>query len=183
MIEEVLSSGRRRRDEILLEGEEDYQQIVQAAKDEAEEYHRQREKEHHVRVERMQTQEMQTAELEVRRVQLAMRRELLDRVQEMARERLRELDRPRNEAMLKALLSGRDMPGGRVFSAAKDEGMVRSMTRMTYGGHVDCIGGVVIESSDGSIREDLTFDTLLKERSEELLPVIADILFGEGGSQ
>ena len=41
----------------------------------------------------------------------------------------------------------------------------------------------MIESADGSIREDLTYDMLLKERSEELLPVIAGILFGEGGSQ
>jgi V/A-type H+-transporting ATPase subunit E len=51
---------------------------------------------------------------------------------------------------------------------------------MPYGGHVDCIGGVVIETADSSIREDLTYDALLRERSEELLPMIAEILFGEG---
>lgn len=108
-----------------------------------------------------------------------MRRDLLERVQEGASDQLRQLDRSRNEAMLKALLSGRDMPGARVFSAAKDEPLVRSLTRMPYGGHVDCLGGVILESADGAIREDLTYDALLRERSEELLPVIAGILFGE----
>jgi V/A-type H+-transporting ATPase subunit E len=110
-----------------------------------------------------------------------MRRDLLEKVQDGARDTLRQLDRPRNEAMLKALLKGKDMPGARVFSAARDEAMVRSLTHISYGGHIDCLGGVVIESSDGSIREDLTYDALLRERSEELLPIIAGILFGEEG--
>ena len=181
VVEEVLSSGKRKRNEILNEGEQDYREVVQTAKDEIEEYRRKREKENHVRTERMRAQDLQTAELEVRRLELSMRRDLLENVQEGAMEKLRNLDRPRNEAMLKALLADKDVPGARVFSAAKDEPIVRSLTRLPFGGHIDCLGGVIIESADGSIREDLTYDALLTERSEELLPIIAGILFGEGG--
>lgn len=179
VMEEVLSSGKRRRDEILGEAEEDYNQVVQEAKAELEEHRRSAGEENRKRIERMRAQDLQTAELEVRRLELSMRRDLLERVQEGASDQLRQLDRSRNEAMLKALLSGKDMPGARVFSAAKDEALVRSLTRMPYGGHVDCLGGVILESADGAIREDLTYDALLRERSEELLPVIAGILFGE----
>jgi V/A-type H+-transporting ATPase subunit E len=180
VVEEVMSSGKRRRDEILQEADDDAKQLLEAARKEVAEYRQQREKENRTRIERMRTQDLQTAELEVRRLELAMRRDQLEHVQEVARERLRTLDRPQNEAMLKALLSGREFPGAKVFSAAKDEALVRALTHMTYGGHVDCIGGVVIETSDSAIREDLTYDALLRERSEELLPMIAEILFGEG---
>jgi V/A-type H+-transporting ATPase subunit E len=181
VVEEVLSSGKRKRDDILAEGEADYREVVQASKDEIDEYRSKREKENQVRIERMRAQDLQTAELEVRRLELSMRRDLLELVQEGAKDKLRQLERPRNEAMLKALLEGKDVPGARVFSAAKDEPIVRSLTRLPYGGHIDCLGGVIIESADGSIREDLTYDALLTERSEELLPIIAGILFGEGG--
>lgn len=181
VVEEVLSSGKRRRNDILAEGEEDYQNVVQEAKDGIEEHRRKAGEENKVRIERMRNQNLQTAELKVRRLELAMRRDLLEKVHEGARDKLRQLDRSRNEAMLKTLLSGKDMPGERVFSAAKDEALVRSLTRLPYGGHIDCLGGVVIESSDGSIREDLTYDALLRERSEELLSIIAGILFGEEG--
>jgi len=181
VVEEVMSSGNRRREEILAEGEDDHRKVVSEAKAEMEELRRKRGKENRDRIERMRAQELQTAELEVRRLELSMRRDLLEGVQDGAKEKLRQLDRLRNEAMLKALLAGRDVPGARVFSAAKDEALVRSLTRMPYGGHVDCLGGVVIESADGSVREDLTYDALLKERSEELLPIIAGILFGEEG--
>jgi V/A-type H+-transporting ATPase subunit E len=181
VVEEVLSSGKRKRDDILAEGEKDNQEVVKAAKDEVEEYRHQRKKDNKVRIERMRAQDLQTAELEVRRLELSMRRDLLEMVQEGAKDKLRQLDRPRNEAMLKALLAGKDVPGARVFSSSKDEPIVRSLTRLPYGGHIDCLGGVIIESADGSIREDLTYDALLTERSEELLPIIAGILFGEEG--
>jgi V/A-type H+-transporting ATPase subunit E len=180
VVEEVMSSGKRRRDEVLREAEDDSKQLTEAAHKEVAEYRKQREKENRVRIERMRVQDLQTAELEVRRLELAMRRDLLEQVQDGARERLRALDRPQNEAMLKSLLSGKEFAGAKVFSAAKDEAMVRALTHLTYGGHIDCLGGVVIETADGAIREDLTYDALLRERSEELLPMIAEILFGEG---
>ena len=56
----------------------------------------------------------------------------------------------------------------------------RTLTSLRYGGHVDCIGGVVIESADGTVREDRTFETILRERSEKALPQIAAALFGHG---
>jgi V/A-type H+-transporting ATPase subunit E len=181
VVQEVLSSGERKRKEVLGEAEVEATKVVSSAEAEVTHYREQRTTENRERIERMRTQDLQTAELEVRRLELAMRRDLLERVQDGARERLRELDRPRNEAMLKALLEGRGGSDSRVFSAAKDEALVRALTHMPYGGQIDCLGGVVIESSDGSIREDLTYDALLRERSEELLPIIAEILFGEGG--
>jgi V/A-type H+-transporting ATPase subunit E len=183
VVEEVLSSGKRRRAEILGEADEDARQIIEAANAEVAEYRKRRKKENRERMERMRAQELLTAELEVRRLELAMRRDLLERVQEGARERLGQLDRPRNEAMLRAILMGRAVSGAKVHSASKDEALVRAMSDMPYGGHIDCLGGVVIESADGAIREDLTYDTLLKERSEELLPIIAEILFGGEASR
>ena len=180
VVEEVIASGKRRRDEILNEADDDAKQLVEAARKEVAEYRAQREKENTEHIERMRVQDLQTAELEVRRLELAMRRDLILQVQDGARERLRNLERPQNEAILKALLTGRDFAGAKVFSAAKDEALVRALTHMPYGGHNDCIGGVVIETADGAIREDLTYDALLRERSEELLPMIAEILFGEG---
>ncbi len=181
VVEEVLSSGERKRKEILDEADIEVQKLNAAAVAEVKEYEEQQVAENRTRMERTRVQDLQTAELKIKRLELAMRRDLLEQVQDGAREKLRELDRPRNEAMLKALLSGRTGGDAHVFSAAKDEPLVRALTHLPYKGHIDCLGGVVIESSDGSIREDLTYDTLLAERSEELLPIIAEILFGEGG--
>jgi V/A-type H+-transporting ATPase subunit E len=181
VVEEVLSSGERSREEILGKAEAETKEILDKAEQEVAEYLERRKEENKDRIERMRSQDLQTAELEVRRLELAMRRDLLEKVQDGARQRLRELDRPRNEAMLTAILAGKEIGGAKVFSASKDEPIVRALTKLPFGGKIDCLGGVVIESADGSVREDLTYEALLRERSEELLPVIAEILFGEGG--
>ena len=181
VVEEVRASGEKRRRDILADAESEAERLMDAAREEVEEYDKRRTEENRLRMERLREQELQTAELEVRKLELAMRRDLLERVAADAKERLGNLDRTRTEALLKAILERATMPGGKVYSAAKDEGLVRAMTSMRYAGHIKCLGGVVVESADGSVREDHTFDTLLKETSERNLPLIAGLLFEEGG--
>src|SRR5262245_965977 len=53
---------------------------------------------------RMQTQEAASTELELKREELQMERELLDRVLHLAQDKLKILPRERNEAVLKGLL-------------------------------------------------------------------------------
>jgi V/A-type H+-transporting ATPase subunit E len=181
VVEEVLSSGRERRDGILADAKEEADGIMSAAMVEVEAYGRMRAEETRVRIDRMREQELQSSELEVRRIELGMRRELLERAEALARERLTGLPRARNEPLLRALLSGHPMPGGRVFSNERDEPLVRALTSLRFAGHVKCLGGVVLESQDGTVKEDRTFDTILRETSERALPAIAGILFEEGG--
>jgi len=181
VVEEVLSSGRERRDDILAEAKEEADGILAAARAELEDYTRSKEREARGRIERMRAQEQQGSELEVRRLELAMRRELLSLVETAARERLSALPRARNEALLRTLLATAEMPDGRVLSGPGDESLVRALSPLRYAGHVKCLGGVVIESADGTVREDLTFDTLLREVSETSLGAIAGTLFRDGG--
>lgn len=181
VVEEVISSGRERRDVILAEAREEADGIMAAARAELEDYTRSKDEETSGRIARMRAQERQASELEVRRLELAMRRELLTLVEAAARERLSGLPRARNEALLRALLATVKMPDGRLFSNAGDEPLVRALSALRYAGHVKCLGGVIIESSDGTVREDRTFDTLLSEVSETSLGDIARVLFQGGG--
>lgn len=44
---------------------------------------------------------------------------------------------------------------------------------------LDCIGGFVIESEDGSRRIDLTYDTFLEDLWEDTVKEVANVLWGE----
>ncbi len=181
VVEEVLSSGRERRDEILAEATGEADGILAAAMAELEGYTQQKEEETRLRIARMREQELQSSELEVRRLELGMRRELLERVEALARERLAGLPRARNEPLLRDLLATASMPDGHVLSNERDEPIVRALSTLRYAGHVKCLGGVVIESRDATVKEDRTYDSILHEVTEGSLPAIAGILFKEGG--
>lgn len=182
VVEEVLASGRERRDGILAEADEEAGRLIEAARAEVDAYRAERQSETWARIKRMREQELQSAELELRRAELAMHRELLDRVEAEARDRLAALPRSRAEPLLRSLLARHAMPDGKVLSSPKDEPLVRALTSQRYAGHVGCIGGVVLESADGTVREDRTFETILRERTEASLPAIAGALFGTAGA-
>lgn len=179
VVEEVLASGEEKRRQMLAEADAEAASLLDAAKAEVEAYKRDKQQETWVRVERMKAHELQAAELELRRLELGMHRELLDRVETLALERLAGMSRTDVEPLLRTLLQRHSMAGGKVLSSQRDEPLVRTLTSLRYGGHVDCIGGVVIESADGTVREDRTFETILRERSEKALPRIAVALFGQ----
>jgi len=127
---------------------------------------------------RMQTQEAAFTELELKREELQMERELLDRVQHLAQEKLKSLPRERNEALLKALLSHHEREGTQVHAAPKDELFVKMASKLRYAGPLPGAGGLVISNADGTVQVDLTYETLLKDIAEKRIKEIYTRMFG-----
>lgn len=126
----------------------------------------------------IQTQEGASTELELKREELQMERELLDRVQRLAQEKLKSLPRERNEAILKGLLSHFEREGTQVHAAAKDELFVKMASKLHFAGPLAGAGGLVITNPDGTVRMDLTFETLMRDLSEKRLKEIHQKMFG-----
>ena len=72
---------------------------------------------------------------------------------------------------IKALLkTGKDVVGkGTVFGAKADEATLKAQRSFAYGGVVDIVGGIVIESEDGLTRLDLSYETLLADLWRDVL--------------
>jgi V/A-type H+/Na+-transporting ATPase subunit E len=127
---------------------------------------------------RMQTQELASTELELKREELQMERELLDRVVHLAQEKLRILPRERNEAVLKGLLSHFEREGIQVQSAPKDELFVKMASKLRFAGPLQGAGGLVISNADGTVRVDLSYETLMRDLSEKKLKDVHHKMFG-----
>ena len=126
----------------------------------------------------IQTQEAASTELELKREELQLERELIERVQKLAQEKLKALPRERNEALLKALLSHFERDGTQVQATAKDELFVKMASRLHFAGAMAGAGGLVISNADGSVRMDLSFETLMRDLSEKKLKEIHQKMFG-----
>lgn len=129
---------------------------------------------------RIQAQETASTELELKREELHVERELLDRVMHFSEERLRQLPRERNEAVLKALLARYEREGVKVLTVPRDELYLKMASKLHHEGTIPAIGGLVITNVDGTVRVDLTYDTLLHEFVERNLKDIHGRLFHAG---
>ncbi len=133
---------------------------------------------------RIRKQEISGANLEVRRMMLNTRKEILDETQKQTAERLHELD---TESLLRSLVRARSGDTTRIYSSRPDQPVVEGLcdelleaklTKLEYVSNIDCIGGIVLETEDGAVRLDYTFDTIMGEVGERSMKQISGILFG-----
>jgi V/A-type H+-transporting ATPase subunit E len=178
VLEEIQSGSREQARKLDEEAREARAKAVAAAQAAVEEHRRKALEKASREIVRMQAQEGASTELELKREELQMERELLERVQKLAEEKLANLPRERNEAILKALLSHYGREGTHFLCAPKDELFVKMASGLKHAGPLKGIGGLVISNADGTVRVDLTYDTLIRDLAEKKLKEIHARLFG-----
>ena len=129
-------------------------------------------------IRKIKQQEISSANLEVKRTLLNARKELLEDVYTRAERSIAAFSPEMNEELLRSIIEKNEAGGKRIYSNAASEESVRKLSSLEYAGNIDCLGGVVIENEDGTVRLDYTFDVILKSVNERLLKQTSDILFG-----
>ncbi|OGS49205.1 MAG: hypothetical protein A3K68_05755 [Euryarchaeota archaeon RBG_16_68_13] len=127
---------------------------------------------------RRRVQELARGELEARKIVLAAQKDALDAAYRRTLDRLRTI--PENPEFLRRLLDANVAewrPGGRVFSNAKDEALVRRTVGDRFAGAIECAGGVVIETADGTRRVDLRYESILRDVWDDSVKEVAEILW------
>lgn len=123
-------------------------------------------------------QEISSANLEVKRTLLNARKEILDNVYVQAVEAISAFSLEKNEELLKVLINKYESEGAKIYSNKESAEIVKKLSSLEYGGDIECLGGILIESADGTVRLDYTYDVILKSVNEQLLKQTSDIFFG-----
>ena len=177
VVESILATSKDKVAQINSEADKEVGRILNEARERAAEIKTRKELEVTHAVEALERREISSANLEVKRSQLNVHKDLLEQARIKLLEKTRELPKKDNEAMLKKLLQPYDLKDMKVFSNKRDEAFVSSLAP-NYGGNLDIIGGVVAESKDGDLRYDLTFETLAREVFNNHMKEASKILFG-----
>jgi V/A-type H+-transporting ATPase subunit E len=129
-------------------------------------------------IERLRVQEISRIELENRREYLMMQKDLLDRALEKARERLAALPADKDRDFLRRLLGKGGITATVVISSRRQEATVKALApSLRYGGSIDCLGGIILQTVDGSIRYDLRYETMLEQAAQASVKDVAKVLF------
>lgn len=119
-----------------------------------------------------------SANLEVKRIRLNKRKELLDQVYNKTYESIKSMPASKAENLLSVLIDKNEADGVRIYSSKNSEALVKKLSSLSYAGNIDSIGGIVLENEDGTVRLDYTYDSILKNVYERSLKQISDILYG-----
>ena len=177
VVGDILAAGRAHTEALLGEARAERDRILSEAREKARLLKEARLREAARAVTQLRARVLAAAELEVKRARLEMERALLDEVDARSRARVAALPQREDEALLAALLARSAIPGYRLYSAGRNAAFLRARSSVPYAGAVECLGGFVLESPDGTVRVDLTYDTLLREVGDRMMRETYGILF------
>jgi V/A-type H+-transporting ATPase subunit E len=177
VIESVLATSKDKVASVSGEADQEAARILNEARNRAAEIKSRKEVEVGHSVEAIERREISSANLEVKRSELNVHKDLLEKTRVKLSEKIQNLPKKDNEAMIKKMLEPYDLKDMKVFSNKRDEAFVSSLAP-NYGGNLDIIGGVVVESKDGALRYDLTYETLAREVFSNHMKEVSRILFG-----
>ena len=190
VVDDIKEEARARADEILEEAEQDADAQLAEAREEAEKTRQEAREEAEKEAEELREQELSSAKLESRKMESRERRELLSELRADAAEELAELEDGRSELTEKLLDAGieeLDVEEGVVYSAEGDEDLVRDLLEdrsgFEFGGTTEALGGVIVEASDGDVRVNNSFDSVLETVLNDSLKEVSEHLFGDGEEQ
>ncbi|HEY9246153.1 MAG TPA: V-type ATP synthase subunit E [Candidatus Methanoperedens sp.] len=178
IVEEIKAKGRAEAEKISGETYQEVSKILASAESQAAKIKAAKKEAVQKEIERLRQQELSSAHLEAKRAMLNARKELLDEVNENARDAIKKIPDDKNQELLKSIIGRNENNNARIYSTKKDMAAIKKITKLEYAGNVDCIGGVTIENRDGSEYLDFRYDTILKNVSEQSLKQVSDILFG-----
>jgi V/A-type H+-transporting ATPase subunit E len=177
VVESILATSKDKLAQINVAADQEAARILNEARERAAEIKSRKETEVGHAVEALERREISSANLEVKRAELNVHKDLLEQARVKLLEKIRDLPKKDNEAMLKSLLAPYNLKDMKVYSNKRDEAFVSSLTP-NYGGNLDILGGVVVETKDGAVRYDLTYETLAREVFNSKMKEVSKILFG-----
>jgi V/A-type H+-transporting ATPase subunit E len=177
VVESILATSKDKVAQVSSETDQEVAGILNEARERAAEIKSRKQTEVGHAIEAIERREISSANLEVKREELNVHKDLLEKSRVKLIEKVGNLPKKDNEAMLKKLLEPYDLKDMKVYSNKKDEAFVSSLAP-NFGGNLDVLGGVVVESKDGSLRYDLTYETLAREVFNSKMKEVSKLLFG-----
>jgi V/A-type H+-transporting ATPase subunit E len=177
VVESVLATSKDKVAQITTEGDQEAARILNEARKRAAEIKSRKETDVAHATEAIERREISSANLEVKRSELNVHKDLLEKVWLAFLDKTKNLPKKDNDALLKKLLEPYNLKDMKAYSNKRDEAFVSSLAP-SYGGNLDIIGGVVVESKDGALRYDLTYETLAREVFNNHMKEVSRILFG-----
>lgn len=176
VVESIRTSGRRDADRIVEDARREARALVDAAEQRARDIVERRRAEAAVAGDSLRRREVAAAHLEAKKLRLDAEREALARLRAEVETRVARLPADDRKAHVKALAARAGIPGGRVLVAKQDSELARA-AGVTVAGTFDGLGGVIVESADGTTREDFRYENVLDDVWRASLHEVAGILF------
>lgn len=177
VIERIEKEGDEKVKSIIRDAETQAEQIIQKAQKTIDETYAIKKQELEKQLKTFRLQEQSSTEIEAKKICLNAEKEILDMTYQDCLTALQLLP---HEKILSSILKkvNEEMPEAvYIYSNKREESLVRSLSKLTYEDNVECIGGIVVENKDKTLKLDYRYETIAMMIWDRYLGEIAYKLF------
>ena len=180
VVEDILRRGEEKKREIIRMGEKERDEQISQAEVRISEERKREEKRLEILMAQMEQQETSIAELESKKALLAAQKQVMEDLKDRILHELEEYPSDKRKKLYSKLVSIAKKELGEcfVYTNARDKPLMQLPTGISYGGVLECRGGLIFESRDRSYRLDYRFETMLDDVWNKNIRDIYGRLFG-----
>lgn len=161
-------------------GKKEVDSILNNAKEEVKKLRKARDLEVSRMSQNIKKKEEAYASLQAKKIELNVKKQVLEDVYAKVLDKIKNISGKEREGLLKELIkkAKQEIDAKYIYSNEQDKGIVKKLARgLTYGGTIDCIGGVVLETEDHLIGVDYTFESIFEQVKDKTLNEVSKKLF------
>ncbi|MFH1181739.1 MAG: V-type ATP synthase subunit E family protein [Candidatus Woesearchaeota archaeon] len=173
--DDVLEKAKHEAAKLAAEAEDEAKRIKREKAKASEALSREAEKKLEAQKSEMISRAVSSAELEAKKEMLNARKDIINRIFAEAKRRLKAIPQSRRNSHIAKLLeiAGRELEIARVYCNESDLKNIQGFNAEK----AEIIGGIIAENKEGTVRVDLSYDSLLEEVYRESLKEVSEVLF------
>ncbi len=181
VINEINIETERKSSQIIQEGKNQAKEMLDKTKEKISKSREKTVKKTNEILSSMEKTELASLKLSMKKQSLNAKKEVVDEVFNEAKQSLNRISQKEYEKILKKLLlkGKKEVDAEYFYCRTKDKKLVSGLSGLKFKDSIDCIGGFVLENSEGTIRSDQTFDVILEKVKEKNISEISLRVFGE----
>lgn len=177
VINEIISQAEKQKQEIIEQGKQEAWKMLDEAANRAKQRKKFFDGETAKIVDEAKRMELSSTNIQARKLLLDAKRGVLNELYTKLEEKIGEMDaRTRKELLHRFVEKAKEeMPDAKfAYCGSKDKEHINGLQLK---GVIACLGGVIVENADGTVRINYTFDVLLEQVKEAHLNEIAKKIF------
>lgn len=182
VIAEIISQAEKRRDEIIDQAKQESRKVVDEAIKKADERKKQLEDNAKKLLNETKKMELSTTNIRLHKMYLEAKKAVLDEIYNQLVEKISKIESSKRKELLQklAIKANRELPDAKfIYCSEHDKNIVSGMKDLKFNGTINCLGGVMVENEDRTIRVNYTFDVLLQNVKEAYFNEVAKKIFEE----
>lgn len=180
VIDEIISQAKRSREEIISTAKLQAKKIVDEVIEKADDYSKNSRGKTQGLIDESKRMEISSLNIHLHKTILETKRDIIDEIYNRFKEKLNNLEASERKKILQKLLekAEKELPEAKFFYCNnKDRGLLSNIKDLQFKSIIDCSGGLILETGDGRVRVNYTFEQLFENLKESYLNEVAKRVF------